>query len=257
MTLLDRPVPAVSSPPQAIVTTSWDDGEERDLRLADLLRKHDVPATFYPCPVVPTGRVLEHSSIRQLSSSFEIGAHTMSHADLTRISPSHALSEMRESKARLEDICGSPITMFCFPCGRYNRTVTDLVAQAGFAAARTNDAFRLRTPLDGPLLHVTLQAYPHTRFIHVRHAAHHGNWPGLFTYLVRASRASDWTRVAQLLLRHALRHGGIWHLWGHSWEIDVLGLWGPLEEVVAEAGRSVQALKMTNHQVVCHLANGS
>jgi len=32
---------------EAIVTTSWDDGHPSDLKLVELLRKYDVPATFY------------------------------------------------------------------------------------------------------------------------------------------------------------------------------------------------------------------
>jgi len=32
---------------EAIVTTSWDDGHPSDLKLAELLREYDVPATFY------------------------------------------------------------------------------------------------------------------------------------------------------------------------------------------------------------------
>ena len=33
-----------------IVTTSWDDGHKLDLKLAKLLKKYGVPATFYIAP---------------------------------------------------------------------------------------------------------------------------------------------------------------------------------------------------------------
>jgi peptidoglycan/xylan/chitin deacetylase (PgdA/CDA1 family) len=32
---------------KAVVTTSWDDGHPLDLKLAELLKKYDVPATLY------------------------------------------------------------------------------------------------------------------------------------------------------------------------------------------------------------------
>lgn len=32
---------------RAIITTSWDDGHLLDLKLAGLLQKYDIPATFY------------------------------------------------------------------------------------------------------------------------------------------------------------------------------------------------------------------
>jgi hypothetical protein len=31
---------------------------------------------------------------------------------------------------------------------------------------------------------------------------------------------------------HTINNGGTFHLWGHSWEIERLGLWGKFEEIL-------------------------
>jgi hypothetical protein len=62
-----------------VVTTSWDDGDPRDLRVADLLRSRDLPGTFYVPMVGPKGRkTLAAADLRTLcSTNFEIRAHTV------------------------------------------------------------------------------------------------------------------------------------------------------------------------------------
>ena len=47
-----------------LITTSWDDGHPLDLRLAELLHKYDVPATFYipvseKCPTCDKSMLLK------------------------------------------------------------------------------------------------------------------------------------------------------------------------------------------------------
>src|SRR5437870_4578328 len=64
-----------------IVTTSWDDGDLSDLKLAELLNSRGLRGTFY-VPINPyRGRpALDHANLRFLSSAgFEIGAHGVSH----------------------------------------------------------------------------------------------------------------------------------------------------------------------------------
>ena len=64
------------------IETSWDDGHELDLRLADLLRKYKLPATFYINTVSEEkreGKDLSEDDIVSLAKDFEIGGHTVSH----------------------------------------------------------------------------------------------------------------------------------------------------------------------------------
>ena len=78
--------------------------------------------------------------LRQMESAgIEIGSHTVTHPVLTRVAPDRLRRELEESRGRLEDMLGHPVTSFCYPNGAYDRTVRDAVAQAGYRLAMTSD----------------------------------------------------------------------------------------------------------------------
>ena len=37
--------------------------------------------------------------------------------------------------------------------------------------------------------------------------------------------------MAKRMFDRVARDGGVWHLWGHSWEVEQQGMWDQLEEV--------------------------
>jgi peptidoglycan-N-acetylglucosamine deacetylase len=82
---------------RAFITTSWDDGHPLDLRLADLLRKYGLPATFY-IPLANDLPVLTRPQVRELSADFEVGAHTVYHSDLLTIPEGAARREITDCK---------------------------------------------------------------------------------------------------------------------------------------------------------------
>jgi len=55
---------------------------------------------------------------------------------------------------------------------------------------------------------------------------------------VAAAHLWNWDSLAIDLFDQALAGGGVFHLWGHSWEIDARGDWSRLERVLDHiAGR--------------------
>src|SRR5271155_4960277 len=71
-----------------VVTTSWDDGDRCDLRLAEMLSAHGMAGTFYIL-VEPfhAGRQLSTQQMRDLAAEkFEIGGHSVSHRNFTELS---------------------------------------------------------------------------------------------------------------------------------------------------------------------------
>ena len=71
---------------------------------------------------------------------FSIGAHTVSHPILSRVSPDQAWQEIHGSKLAIEKALGASPRAFAYPNGgpdHYNETVTRLVGQAGFTCAVT------------------------------------------------------------------------------------------------------------------------
>ena len=55
------------------------------------------------------------------------GAHTRNHVDLTSVESQSAASEIRDSKADLEQLTGTPVTSFAYPYGKRNDEVESVV----------------------------------------------------------------------------------------------------------------------------------
>jgi peptidoglycan/xylan/chitin deacetylase (PgdA/CDA1 family) len=77
--------------------------------------------------------------VKLVRGGIDVGAHTMHHPILTRVSREEARQEILDSKRRLEDLTGKPIRTFAYPNGKpsqdYDRTHVDLVKEAGFELA--------------------------------------------------------------------------------------------------------------------------
>ncbi len=67
----------------------------------------------------------------------EIGAHGVSHADLTALPPEAARAEVADSRRRIEDRIGRPVTSFAAPYGRTNEAVRAEVRRHYRAAVGT------------------------------------------------------------------------------------------------------------------------
>ncbi|MEI8309585.1 MAG: polysaccharide deacetylase family protein [Verrucomicrobiota bacterium] len=84
--------------------------------------------------------LMDKSEIHEwLAAGHAIGAHTLTHPRLTEIPADRAREEIFASKKMLEDIFGIPIRHFCYPYGKWNRPVRDLVEEAGYETAVTLD----------------------------------------------------------------------------------------------------------------------
>src|SRR3989304_6708777 len=152
---------------QFFVTTSWDDGSIYDLRLAELLSKYEMPATFYIPINNPERKMMKFREIRAIGDGFEIGGHTENHKVLTGISLKEAKREISEGKKMLEDIIGREVTSFCYPKGMYNQDIKQLVGFLGFAYARTVRLFGTQI-LDKLQAPTSVHAYDHKPVVYIR-----------------------------------------------------------------------------------------
>src|ERR1051326_2607541 len=57
------------------------------------------------------------------ADGIEIGAHTVSHADLTKVSPANLQHEVYDSKSELEALLGHSVLDFCYPSGKFDDSV--------------------------------------------------------------------------------------------------------------------------------------
>jgi peptidoglycan-N-acetylglucosamine deacetylase len=236
-----------------LLTTSWDDGDPADLRVAELLADHGFRGTFYLCRD-PEGRPrLTDADIRELASSpaVEIGSHTLTHPNLRRLDCRRVDSELSGSKAWLEDVIGKAVTSFCYPKGLHRRSLAGRVAAAGYLLARTTMSGHTDLAFDPLLMPTTMQLYPHSRLTQLRHALKENDRRGLAS-LVALPR---WSRRPVELVRHFVERSqkratepSMIHVWGHSRELHEVGLWPELAELLGEL-RDVGSTPVTNGEL--------
>jgi peptidoglycan/xylan/chitin deacetylase (PgdA/CDA1 family) len=78
-----------------------DDTEDEILNLLDLLKDHDATATFF----VVTDKISSHKSlIRQISRRNEIASHSVTHRNLSKLSPEEVFAEISESKREIDSL---------------------------------------------------------------------------------------------------------------------------------------------------------
>jgi len=215
------------------ITTSWDDGNPSDLRVAELLVKHGLRGTFYVPRSAKTG-TMTAAQIRDLGSVFEIGAHTLHHVVLTGMMKEKAWREISDSKSWLEDTIGHSCRMFCPPSGEFSKEHVCMIQSAGFIGLRTTELGSLDHPRKQTgfaLMPTTLQAYPHGLVAVARNAAKRFAFGNLWR-LIANGRAAEWPILARSLLHRVLDDGGVFHLWGHSWELGVANQWTHLDDVL-------------------------
>jgi len=212
-------------------TTSWDDGHPLDLKAAELLAKHGCGGTFYvPSAVAPS---LSTRELRILAQGFEIGAHTLDHRRLPELSEAEKRRQVVQGKRQLEDRLGAAVQGFAYPGGKHDAASRVIVREAGFAYARTVESFALSPRRDPFLMPTTLQIYPHRASAYLKNFLKRGNWQRRLPALRLALAAPDPMSLLARLLDLVLEHGGLFHVWGHSLDIETLGLWSALDEFLS------------------------
>jgi peptidoglycan/xylan/chitin deacetylase (PgdA/CDA1 family) len=74
---------------------------------------------------------------RMEADGVEIGSHTKTHPILTSVSDSRLLSELAESRARLEAMLGHEINLLCYPNGNHDGQVRRAAVASGYLCAVT------------------------------------------------------------------------------------------------------------------------
>jgi peptidoglycan-N-acetylglucosamine deacetylase len=235
-----------------IVTTSWDDGDPSDLKIAGLLCSRHLPGTFYvPITGYNGGKTLSPTDLRALSSEgFEIGGHSVSHQSLPNLRTDQLIHEVRGCKHLLEQTLGEKVLMFCYPNGHFDAGVVQQVRDAGYKGARTTRMLSLETELLPFEMSTTVQAFPHPVTSYMRNLGKARNVRGLRMYAAHWRRRRSWVDLGKQLFDEVLKYGGIWHLYGHSWEIDQLALWDQLGELFDYVSNREGIAYLTNGQIV-------
>ena len=244
-------IPAAKPGVRPIVTTSWDDGHVSDLRLAELLGRHGFRGTFY----VPFRAVREPlmtpAQLRAASAAgIEIGGHTLTHPSMKGLGYERSLVEVVESRKRLEDILGKAVTSFCYPNGDLDADAVRAVRDGGYALGRTT--VNLRTSVGGDPLRMptSVQFFPHSAYRRLRIFGRNRDVGGLLRWATSHGCQANLDRLVGSLFEQAVASGGVFHLWGHSWELDRFELWGPLERTLERLAGRKDVRYLTNAEAL-------
>lgn len=128
--------------PRRPVVLTFDDGYRSHLVNAlPVLRRHGWPGVlFLEVKNLEPDWGLRAEQVRTLlREGWELGSHTIDHPDLTTIDAERLEREVGESRRRLSELFGVPVSFFCYPAGRYDDRVIAAVERAGYLGATTTN----------------------------------------------------------------------------------------------------------------------
>jgi peptidoglycan/xylan/chitin deacetylase (PgdA/CDA1 family) len=132
--------------PRKSVAITFDDGYlDNYVNAYPYLKKCHLPATIFIATAYVQKRMhlgnlhlpmlSWNEIVEMINNNINIGAHTASHPDLSRIDIQSAKREILESKIEIEKETGKKVDYFAYPYGRYENDVINLVRRLGFRCA--------------------------------------------------------------------------------------------------------------------------
>ena len=150
--LVDHFQKGTKLPDKPIVIT-FDDGYQDNYRYAyPILKKYGFTATIfvvantvgginefdYKAHIQPKNKMLTWNQIKEMNDNgITIGAHTLDHVHLAKISQAEAKRQIFKSKIILGNELGQDILYFSYPYGEYNQADAKMVKESGYLAATT------------------------------------------------------------------------------------------------------------------------
>jgi peptidoglycan/xylan/chitin deacetylase (PgdA/CDA1 family) len=140
--------------PKKPVIITFDDGYQNNIDLAlPILQEYQFKAVIFALGNMqirnnawdiekgePADLLMNAEQLKSLSDAgIEIGAHSLSHRDLTQLSCDEAYHEILQSKLNLEQLLQTKVVSFAYPYGYYSDSVKSLTKKAGFQIAVVTD----------------------------------------------------------------------------------------------------------------------
>jgi len=134
---------------RSVLVTFDDSYESAFTNAIPLLKSMDFTATFFiiagfigrkstwDVHLRPPAHMTGDEIRKARDLGFTLGSHTLTHPDLTYLSPARLKEELSASKKLLEDAFGQDIRFLAYPFGRYNERVKEAVRECGYKAAFT------------------------------------------------------------------------------------------------------------------------
>jgi peptidoglycan/xylan/chitin deacetylase (PgdA/CDA1 family) len=128
--------------PRKPIVLTFDDGYRSHVDVAmPELERRGWPGVLYlevAAMKKPGAEGVSQADVRKLiAAGWELGAHTMTHPDLTTLDAAGLTEEIAGSRKLLRKRFGGAVDAFCYPAGKYDNTVVAAVEDAGYASATT------------------------------------------------------------------------------------------------------------------------
>lgn len=219
-----------------VVTLSYDDNVEEDVRLVEIMKKYGLKGTFNInsgqfSPEGSVGDVGKHGHRRMTlsksvalhkQSGMEIACHGVTHPFLEQLPGSLCIREILEDRKALEEHFGCMVRGLAYPFGTYSDEVVSIAKACGIAYARTTvSTMKFDMPTDWLRLHGT---------------CHHGN-PELMKLAKQfAEDKRKWRPM-------------MFYLWGHSYEFEDNNNWHIIEDFADYIGGREDVWYATNIEI--------
>lgn len=209
------------------IVFTWDDGALEDAKLFELHNRYKIPGMFFVPNYNKEGRnVISPEMIKQASSDLiSFGGHTVSHSYLPTIPPEELDSELVDNRDYLSKLIGKPVEHFCLPGGKYDEALLQ-VCYKYYKTVRTADTMNYKN--SGTLCRPTFHFYPRGKKSLIGNALKNKSISSIFGILLNYRR-TYWEILYKLVDGKRNTNADI-VIWGHSWEIEELNLWGELEK---------------------------
>jgi peptidoglycan/xylan/chitin deacetylase (PgdA/CDA1 family) len=149
---LPDPAAATTLGGGAVLLTFDDGGASAPTRILQALGERGWRAHFFvTTDVIGTRGFVTPAGLRALHAAGHIvGSHSASHPlRMSYLAPEAIRREWHDSRARLEDLLGAPVTVASVPGGYFSRGVATAAAEAGLRVLFTSEPRRAVTTVDG------------------------------------------------------------------------------------------------------------
>ena len=202
-----------------IVTFSYDDGHENDVRLIELFNRYGVKGTFHLNGKKYIGKSdAEIEEIRRIYQGHEISCHTLQHGWPANMADISLVNEIIEDRKILERIAGYPVVGMSYPSGSFSQRAADILSACGILYSRTTTSHqKFSLPENYLFWHPT---------------CHHRDALALCPKFM-SSLDSEWTLP-------------LFYIWGHAHELREEADWSYMEEIVKSLAGSEKIWYATN-----------